>query len=62
MEIICKDCKREPNQIPYYNNQAIIENLEPDDIARDDGTYNFKTREFYCMTCYVARGCPLGTA
>lgn len=62
MKIICKDCKREPQEIPYYINQALAEEVHPYDIAAEDGTYNPKTHQFYCMECYVKRGCPLGTA
>ena len=61
-EIRCKCCQRRPEEIPYYVEVAKDEKCTPDQIAKEDGTYNPRTREFYCFTCYIKVGMPLGTA
>lgn len=62
MEIKCKCCKKTPDELPYYVNQAKAEGTTPEAIAKEDGTYNPRTGEFYCFECYIKLGCPLGTA
>jgi hypothetical protein len=59
---ICKICGRKANEIDEYIQAAKNENSTPESIAKGDGTYNFMTNKFYCTTCYVKIGCPLGTA
>lgn len=58
----CKVCGRTPEEIPYYVDLAKVEECTPEDIAREDGTYNIRTEEFYCNKCYIEIGMPLGTA
>lgn len=71
MEIKCKCCGKKPEELSYYVDQAKSENeylkegekpYTADDIAREDGTYNPKTGMFYCFSCYIKIGMPLGTA
>jgi hypothetical protein len=61
-EPTCKICKKKASKLDYYIDQAKEEKTTAAAIARSDGTYNYMTNEFYCMTCYVIMGCPLGTA
>ena len=67
MRICCKICDRTPDEIDYYIDQAKSESNDkrtytPDDIAREDGTYNPRTGHFYCFQCYIKIGMPLGKA
>ena len=71
MDIKCKCCNKTPSELDYYVNQAIAENKHlkegqrpytADDIAKGDGTYNPSTGQFYCFSCYIKVGMPLGTA
>jgi len=59
---VCKECGRAADKISEYITMASIEETTPDSIARGDGTYNWKTNQFYCTVCYVKIGCPRGTA
>lgn len=61
-EPICKKCRKKASELGYYIDQAKEEETIPAAIARSDGTYNWTTNQFYCMTCYIELGCPLGTA
>lgn len=59
----CKGCKRKPDEIDEYIHAAQDEDMTPDEfVRREEGTFNPETGKFWCTTCYVAAGCPLGRA
>ncbi len=63
MAIHCKVCKKEPKDLGSVVYFASLENMEPDEFVKEnDGTYNPTTEEFFCNTCYISVGMPLGTA
>lgn len=63
MKIKCKCCGKTPNQLSEYVDIAKEENMTPDEyVIQEEGTYNNQTGLFYCTSCYVKVGMPLGTA
>ena len=62
-DICCKRCKKKPNEISEYDEYAKDEGVSNTVyVIENEGTYNPVTKRFYCTDCYVALGCPLGTA
>ena len=63
MELRCKGCGKKPDEIDEYIVQAKVEKCTPDEFVWDEeGTLNRKTGQFYCTSCYIRAGEPLGTA
>jgi hypothetical protein len=59
----CAVCKKKPGEIAEYVNAAKDEGISPEDFVRlEEGTYNKKNGLFYCTSCYVAIGSPMGVA
>jgi hypothetical protein len=59
----CKLCKKKPSEISEYIDAAEDEGITPDDYVKSqEGTFNHDTGFFYCTSCYIAVGMPLGTA
>lgn len=60
----CKVCKRLPKDISEYQERVQTGEFETEEqaVVRDEGTYNPITKQFYCTTCYVKVGMPLGLA
>jgi hypothetical protein len=58
----CKECGKKVSELDYYISTAADENVIPAQIAMEDGSYNHKTNQFYCNSCYIKLGMPLGTA
>ena len=62
-EVKCKICKRKPAEISEYIEAAAEEDITPEEyMKQEEGTYNRETGLFYCTTCYIKIGMPLGTA
>lgn len=62
-KIVCKVCGKEPHEIREYIKYGEAEELTPEKFVRqNEGTYNPATGKFYCTSCYIAIGMPLGTA
>ena len=60
---MCKKCGRTPDRITEYVNCAHANNTTPSNyVRRNEGTYNLDTHLFYCTSCYIELGEPLGTA
>ena len=66
--IICVGCGRHPSEIQEYD-FIMREFREEGDYPNweavmdlSDGTYNPKTKHFYCTDCYVKAGMPTGVA
>lgn len=63
-EVKCKCCKRRPDEIDEYT--EMVEDGEyktPEQAVRmNEGTFNPFTGEFYCTSCYIKNGMPLGMA
>ena len=64
MIIECKCCKKTPEQLSEY-----VEMVEMGEYATateavldNEGTYNRKTGKFYCTSCYIKAGMPMGVA
>lgn len=59
----CKICQKEPHQIDEYNNLAEeIGCTAEQAVISEEGTYNPKSKLFYCTNCYIKIGMPLGKA
>lgn len=59
----CKGCKKEPAKIAEYQVAANKEKMTPTEFVRKyEGTYNVKTGLFWCSSCYIKAGMPLGIA
>lgn len=55
--MICKTCKKTPKEIPEYRQGAFIMGITPDIyVEREEVTYNSKTKEFLCTSCYIKHG------
>ncbi len=63
MEIKCKECGKTPDVIEEYIEMGNEEGIPPKHyVIREEGTLNRKTGFFYCTSCYIKIGMPLGTA
>jgi hypothetical protein len=59
----CRGCGKTPDQIDEYVIEAAREGIEPEEfVRREEGTFNPKTGLFWCTSCYIAAGEPLGKA
>jgi len=60
----CKVCKKQPHAISEYVDLAGMEGYvsAEEAVRREEGTYNPATDLFYCTSCYIKIGMPLGTA
>lgn len=59
----CKLCGKQPHELSEYVSRAIQENVTPEEIViQEEGTYNPETKLFYCTSCYIKLGMPLGKA
>lgn len=59
----CKGCGKRPDEIDEYVQEAKDKDITPFQYVREnEGTYNMKTKRFYCTNCYIKIGMPLGTA
>ena len=59
----CKICKKSASEISEYVCEAKKNKMDVDDyIEEEEGTLNFKTKQFYCTNCYVKIGMPIGIA
>ena len=59
----CKVCQRHPEDILEYIHAARDEQCTPEEfVMSEEGTYNPRTKLFYCTKCYIEIGMPLGTA
>lgn len=60
----CACCGKEPHELLEY--QAIIEEeseyyeSEAQAVIKNEGTYNRFTGAFYCTSCYIKKGMPIG--
>lgn len=60
----CKGCGKLAKDILEYKTLAMEMGYEDADeaVANEEGTFNPKTGAFYCTTCYIKAGMPLGIA
>jgi hypothetical protein len=60
---MCVGCQREPDEIEEYVEMADVEDTTPIEFVRsDEGTYNRENGHFWCTSCYIKAGQPLGVA
>lgn len=64
LDIRCVGCARSPEDIPEYVELADAEGYPnaASAVQREEGTYNPINGHFYCTSCYVKAGTPLGVA
>lgn len=60
----CKGCGKTPEQLIEYNMLAEEEGYSSAEeaVINEEGTYNPDTKMFYCSSCYIKAGMPLGKA
>lgn len=59
----CKHCGKTPAELSEYVIKAEIEGCTPNEFVwREEGTLNQSTGYFYCTSCYIQIGMPLGKA
>lgn len=64
----CKECGKKPCELEEYTDMVDDEDGFPgvhtpeDAVRQEEGTFNVETGLFYCTTCYIKIGMPLGTA
>lgn len=60
---ICLGCGKRPHELAEYAEPAAEENMTAAQYCREEeGTYNPVNGHFYCTTCYIEEGMPLGVA
>lgn len=60
--ITCRACRQPAHLIFTITRVATYfgdHHHGPNDMAREDGTYEPSSRTFLCDSCYITRGCPL---
>lgn len=63
MIVKCKGCGRTPDEISEYVSIAKCEKMTPEEFVREEeGTFNEKTGLFWCTSCYIKAGEPIGKA
>ena len=64
IEVKCKICGKSPEELVEYKSIAEAEGYETATKAcmAEEGTFNRATGAFYCSSCYIKIGMPLGTA
>ena len=64
----CKICHHKPLEIEEYveiaeDNNGFPNSHTPEEaVLNEEGTLNHITEMFYCTSCYIKIGMPLGTA
>jgi CYTH domain-containing protein len=63
-EIKCKCCNKKPDEISEYTDMVKAGDYKTAEeaVKCEEGTYNPKTGAFYCTSCYIKVGMPLGKA
>ena len=62
-KVVCKGCGKEPHEIREYVIFAQELDITPEQyVINEEGTYNKRTKLFYCTDCYMKAGMPLGIA
>lgn len=56
----CIGCIKVPEELYECVTLAEEEGVTPDEIAKQDGTYNHRNGHFMCNKCYIAAGSPSG--
>ena len=59
----CKNCGKKPEEIHEYVQGAQEEGMTVEEyVWLEEGTFNKETDLFYCTSCYIKLGMPLGKA
>lgn len=62
-KLICKRCGKEPHLIEEYVSAAEELGVTPEEyVINEEGTYNKRSKKFYCTSCYIKAGMPQGWA
>lgn len=64
LQVKCAHCGKEPHEISEYVSIARQEGyVTPiDAVIHNEGTYNPANGHFYCTSCYIKLGMPIGVA
>lgn len=63
LDIKCPICGRTPENISEYVNGGYELDITPRRyVMEEEGTYNTQNGHFYCTSCYIKLGMPLGVA
>jgi hypothetical protein len=63
LDIRCPVCGRRASEIREYKDGGYEYGLSPERfVMQEEGTYNQENGHFYCTTCYIKLGMPLGIA
>lgn len=58
-ECRCNGCKKRPDELAEYIDEAKAMGLTPEQyVRREEGTFNTENGHFLCTSCYVKAGCP----
>lgn len=59
----CVGCHRAPDKISEYDPEYTGEEMTPlEYVIHNEGTYNRDNGHFWCTSCYIRAGMPLGIA
>lgn len=59
----CLECGLTPEQLTEYIFAARSEETTPEQfVLENEGTFNPETQKFWCTSCYIKIGMPLGLA
>lgn len=64
MDIRCNGCHLTPEEIEEYWPESTGESgvCASDYVKREEGTFNPENGHFWCTSCYIKAGMPLGVA
>lgn len=64
MSLHCVGCGKTPEEIPEYWPENTGEEgvCAEDYVQQNEGTLNSSNGHFYCTSCYISAGTPLGVA
>ena len=64
LEIKCVGCNKKPSEISEYVDMVEAGEYKTanDAVRNNEGTYNPSNGHFYCTSCYIKKGMPLGIA
>lgn len=64
MDVRCKICGKKPEELKEYVTLAKENGYDSAEqaVMCEEGTFNRATGKFYCTSCYIEIGMPLGQA
>jgi hypothetical protein len=63
LTVECAGCHRTPDKISEYSPEYTGEDMTAREfVISEEGTYNRANGHFWCTSCYIKAGMPLGVA